>query len=275
MLGHFVKGAGILGGGIAALVFHVGEAGRRRASASWTTSYQPTAQWNSNWDRRDPELCVRPPADSSEQEKSRYNEEVKKAKPMATRYLYLVRHGEFNVYEQLDSDRTLTKLGRQQAELTGQRLKQLGVPFTSLVHSTMTRAVETAGLIHEHLKQVPVTSCELIREGEPMPPEPPFGIWKPQSKFFADSARIEAGFRKHFHRAPPCQKEDSHEIIVGHANAIRYFVCRALQVPPEAWSRMSLAHCSISVVKIAPTGKVSLRSLGDAGHLAKEFISAG
>ncbi|XP_077507531.1 serine/threonine-protein phosphatase Pgam5, mitochondrial-like isoform X2 [Amblyomma americanum] len=189
MLGHFVKGAGILGGGIAALVFHVGEAGRRRASASWTTSYQPTAQWNSNWDRRDPELCVRPPADSSEQEKSRYNEEVKKAKPMATRYLYLVRHGEFNVYEQLDSDRTLTKLGRQQAELTGQRLKQLGVPFTSLVHSTMTRAVETAGLIHEHLKQVPVTSCELIREGEPMPPEPPFGIWKPQSKGPSGSSR--------------------------------------------------------------------------------------
>lgn len=273
MFGHFVKGAGIIGGGIAALVFHFGEAGKCQAHESWTTKYQPTARWDRNWDRRDPELCARPPVDSSEEEKNRYNEEVKKAKPTATRYLYLVRHAKFNVYEQRDSDRTLTTLGRKQAELTGRRLKELDVPFTSVVHSTMTRAVETAALIHEHLKQLPIASCELISEGEPMPPEPPFGIWKPQSKFFTDGARIEAGFRKHFHRAPPCQKEDSHEIIVGHANAIRYFICRALQVPPEAWSRMTLAHCSITVVKIAPSGKVSLRSLGDAGHLAKELIS--
>ena len=45
--------------------------------------------------------------------------------------------------------------------------------------------------------------------------------------------RIEAAFRKYFHRAESSQKEDSYEIIVCHANVIRYFVCRALQFPPE------------------------------------------
>jgi len=64
----------------------------------------------------------------------------------------------------------------------------------------------------------------------------------PFEEFFRDSVRIEAAFRKYFHRAPPSQKEDSTEIMVFHANVIRYFVCRALQLPPEAWLRMSLAN---------------------------------
>ena len=45
-------------------------------------------------------------------------------------------------------------------------------------------------------------------------------------EFFRDGARIEAAFRKLFHRAKPTQKEDSVEIVVCHANVIRYFVMR-------------------------------------------------
>lgn len=45
-------------------------------------------------------------------------------------------------------------------------------------------------------------------------------------QFFSDGARIEAGFRKYFHRAPPSQKKDSYEILVCHANVIRYWICR-------------------------------------------------
>ena len=35
--------------------------------------------------------------------------------------------------------------------------------------------------------------------------------------------------RKYFRRADSTQKEDSYEVIVCHANVIRYFVCRAIQ----------------------------------------------
>lgn len=45
-------------------------------------------------------------------------------------------------------------------------------------------------------------------------------------QIFQDSARIEAAFRKYMHRADVDQSEDSYEIIVCHANVIRYFVCR-------------------------------------------------
>ena len=45
-------------------------------------------------------------------------------------------------------------------------------------------------------------------------------------QFYQDGARIEAAFRKYFHRADPEQKGDSVEVIICHANVIRYFVCR-------------------------------------------------
>jgi len=57
------------------------------------------------------------------------------------------------------------------------------------------------------------------------------------------------------------------EIIVCHANIIRYFLCRALQLPPEAWLRLCTFNCSLTYLTIRPTGTVSCRMLGDVGHL--------
>ena len=77
----------------------------------------------------------------------------------------------------------------------------------------------------------------------------------------ANQDRIEAAFLKYIHRADPYDDhemaEGSHEeefddnphefeIIVGHGNVIRYFFCRALQLPPEVWLRFSTFNCSIS-----------------------------
>lgn len=93
-------------------------------------------------------------------------------------------------------------------------------------------------------------------------------------QFFQDGARIEAGFRKYFHRAEPSQELDSYTLLVCHANVIRYFVCRALQLPPEAWLRISLNHASITWLSIQPSGRVTLRLLGDSGHMPPEFVTS-
>jgi len=61
------------------------------------------------------------------------------------------------------------------------------------------------------------------------------------------------------------------EIIVCHANVIRYFFCRALQLPPEAWLRLCTFNCSLTYFTIRPTGTVSCRMLGDIGHLPHEL----
>jgi len=57
------------------------------------------------------------------------------------------------------------------------------------------------------------------------------------------------------------------EIIVCHANVIRYFLCRALQLPPEAWLRFCVFNCSLTYLTVRPTGTVSCRMVGDIGHL--------
>jgi len=57
------------------------------------------------------------------------------------------------------------------------------------------------------------------------------------------------------------------EIIVCHGNVIRFFACRALQIPPEAWLRLCTFNCSLTYLTIRPTGSVSCRMLGDIGHL--------
>ena len=70
---------------------------------------------------------------------------------------------------------------RKQAINTGNRLKSLNIKFDRIVHSTMTRAKETAELIKESLDDVSCESCSLLREGAPCPPEPSSSSnWKPE-----------------------------------------------------------------------------------------------
>ncbi|KAK3888712.1 hypothetical protein Pcinc_007246 [Petrolisthes cinctipes] len=217
---------------------------RHVAYASWTTGYTPAIKWDWNWDRRDVHSLVKPTKskeDINNNISETNDERLEKVRPTATRHLIFIRHGQYNLEGVTDADRYLTKLGREQAALTGKRLNELSFPYSKVVYSTMTRATETAKIILDKLENMDeVEHCDLLREGAPIPPEPPIGSWKPEMHFYADGARIEAAFRKYVHRAPPSQEKDSYEIIVCHANVIRYFVCRALQVPPEAWLRLSL-----------------------------------
>ncbi|CAD6194001.1 unnamed protein product [Caenorhabditis auriculariae] len=231
----------------------------------------PRGTWNDNWDFREPsQLLDRKKYDKATDEERKTLEDECKA--TATRNIFLIRHGQYH----LDSvEKNLTPLGRQQADVLGKRLAESGIKFDKLVMSTMTRATETANIILNHLPEtLPKSSCSQIEEGPPYPPVPDVSHWKPpHSEFFVESARIESAFRKHFHRAPPTQKEDSYELYVCHANVIRYFVCRALQFPPEGWLRMSLGNCSLTWVVIRPSGRVTIRSLGDIGHFPPAKIS--
>ena len=169
----------------------------------------------------------------------------------------------------------------------------------------MSRAMETASLVSAALPSVPLSPPDsLLREGAPVRPEPRSSTWRPDQQYSQDGARIEAAFRKYFHRAEPDQTADSYEVcrpphscnvtvavqvIVCHANVIRYFACRALQLPPEAWLRISLKHASLTWLVVRPDGRVrallstrtvcttvlqvSCRGLGDSGHFPPELLT--
>lgn len=247
--------------------------------ASWTTGVTPTVKWDWNWDRREAESLVKPSKLVKDNNNNsdfieNSNGQLEKYRSTASRHLIFIRHGQYNLDGCTESDRYLTQLGRDQAALTGERLKVLGFPYSKLVYSTMTRATETANIIMEKLDPKEVDQCDLLREGAPIPPEPPIGSWKPEvHKFFTDGARIEAAFRKYVHRAPSSQNKDSYEIFVCHANVIRYIVCRALQLPPEAWLRMTLHNGSITHIVVRPDGRVGLWQLGECGYMPPEKLS--
>ncbi len=134
----------------------------------WETAQLPKKNWDYNWDKMAPE-------------KKSGDENAEVAKSKASRTLILIRHGQY-VWDPHDPEkRILTELGRKQAALTGQRLKALGIDYSMVHYSTMPRATETADIIRESLKGVSARSCDLMREGAPIRPEPMSKRWKPES----------------------------------------------------------------------------------------------
>jgi len=270
-LRKLVYSLGALGGSITAISTSLTDETKRRFLPSTqllaqSSSSQKT-KWNYNWDMREPDQTK--PSDTNNNSSS-----TPSATPTASRHLILIRHGQYNLDGETDAERILTALGREQARITGERLAELGVPYTSMARSNMSRAIETAQIISELLPTLPVLPADsLLREGAPIIPEPRVGTWRPDHFYETDGARIEAAFRKYFHRASVSQDKDSYEIVVCHANVIRYFVCRALQFPPEAWLRLSLKHASLTWMVIRPDGRVHCRALGEAGHFPPEKLT--
>jgi serine/threonine-protein phosphatase PGAM5 len=136
--------------------------------------------------------------------------------------------------------------------------------------SNMTRAKQTADLILEAFTPAARKSLKVdkeLRERFPCDVEPKRNhVATPENMKAAEQV-----FERYFHR--PTSDESSVEIIVGHANVIRYLTMRALQLPPEAWLRTSLPHCSITTITIRGNGNVSLTGMGSYGHLPPELVT--
>lgn len=216
-----------------------------------------------------------------------------------TRHILLIRHGQYDESSKDDALRILTPLGRRQADLTGQRLALLArggvvqrdsspetkIPqpcsITSIHSSDMTRAKETAAIIagwfpEQSLLQPPDA---LLNEALPSPMIPPRpDIIRTIPEVDDNHDRVEEAFQKYIVGQRRLTKEgeeetgddDSFQVVVCHGNVIRYFFCRALQLPPEAWLRMSTYNCSITYLVLHPSGHVSARLMGDTGHIPYE-----
>ncbi|PAA76320.1 hypothetical protein BOX15_Mlig005584g1, partial [Macrostomum lignano] len=217
----------------------------------------PGTKWNNNWDNRHWRTT-----DSS----TSNNNNI--------RSIILVRHGRFH-----HSDRLLDDLGRRQAEQLGNRLAQLHRRYgiSRIISSSAPRAVQTAELAMRYLpNNLKRQECHLLTEvGWPCPPEPPGAHFVPEFYYHDRAARAEAAFRRHIHRADDDAGESTNEleVFVCHRNIIRYMVCRALQLPPEAWLRFSVDHCSITWLDLYPDGRVCLRCFGDSGHVPVSLLS--
>lgn len=146
-------------------------------------------------------------------------------------------------------------------------------PAPRYVHvSDMTRAKETAQDVLEvfpaDVRKRLVVDPQL-RERFPCDPSP---VHSCRDAVAADMQAVEDVFDRYFHR-PFAGEENTVEVIVGHANVIRYLTLRALQLPPEAWLRTSLSHASITSVVINGHGRVKVNAFGSMGHLPPEMVT--
>jgi len=241
-------------------------------------------KWDKDWDGRSPESLIIASKTTHYSDQDEFSENIIKNRSKADRNIILIRHGQYENTATTDEKRCLTEKGREQARGTGRRLKELhrsGIfPFNKMITSTLRRAVETADLIERELcDNISPPLCRksdvLLCEGAFCQPEPEV-LQFSKALVLKDGARIEAAFRQYFHRARPTQDKDSFEILVCHANVILYFVCRALQFPPEAWIRFStLHHASITWIRILPDGRVTLVCLGETGHFSPQLVTSG
>ena len=121
------------------------------------------------------------------------------------RTLIFVRHGQYvHAPSNLDEDRVLTELGKEQAKITGQRLNKLfpNKTITQIIYSTMTRATETSNIIRKELSnEIPAMPSDLIREGAVYKPIPSHPHWQPTDEAFkVEGGRIEKGFQTFLYR---------------------------------------------------------------------------
>ena len=66
----------------------------------------------------------------------------------------------------------------------------------------------------------------------------------------------------------------SMDIIVAHGNIIRFWVCKALGLPAASWLRFSVYNCSLTWLEVHHDGAMTLRMLGDVGHLPVEMATS-
>lgn len=186
---------------------------------------------------------------------------------MARRYLYLVRHGQ---YENVsppgeEPEGSLTAQGMQQALLTGQRLAKL--PISAVYHSTSQRALETAQIVSSQLPGVPLQPSNLLRECIPPFPEDlkEFFAEIPADWIVNGPPQARKAFDVYF-QATSGETNDIHEVIVSHGNLLAYFLARSLQAPEEAWVRFDLSNCGISTVSISARSFIKVSLVNDISH---------
>lgn len=193
---------------------------------------------------------------------------------MATRYLYIARHGDADAFG------NLTDTGREQARLLGQRLAHL--PIDAVWHSPLPRAADTAREIDLFLggRATVAEAPELIDHVPYVPaPEETPPSWVP---FFDGYGHEEAAAGHKIAQTlsarfagPPEQYEDVHELLITHAYPIAWLIRDALDAPPARWLGLNSANTALTVIEHRPGTHPSISMFNDMSHLRPELRWTG
>ena len=193
---------------------------------------------------------------------------------MATRYLYIARHGDADAFG------NLTDTGGEQARLLGQRLAHL--PIDAVWHSPLPRAADSARQLNIFLTGTAEVSeaAELIDHVPYVPkPEETPPSWVP---FFDgyDTDEAEAGHQiaqsltARFATAPEGD-DDAHEVLITHAYPIAWLLRHAMDAPAIRWLGLSSANAALTVIEHRPSVPPSIVMFNDMSHLRPDLHWTG
>lgn len=108
----------------------------------------PRTIWDFDWDKRDPASLV--PPDRSpllDGDTKKHKSQLSSAKPTATRHLFLIRHGQYNLKGISDEERTLTPL------VSNKKIKSLTVFDLRRWNIKINLSTQRNGTIRDGSKQ--------------------------------------------------------------------------------------------------------------------------
>jgi broad specificity phosphatase PhoE len=183
-----------------------------------------------------------------------------------SRFLYLIRHGQYIPQPDAPLGGPLTPIGRDQARRVGRRFA--GVDIASITSSDMPRAIETATLVAGELGvgAPRVVSIAMLREQ--MPTRVP-GYRVSIANRSAAKRSIDRIVARMFRRP----RTNRHEIVVCHGNLIRALVCRALGVRLTAWADMDTHNGGVTTIRIRGDGRIRVVGFNDTGHLPPHLVT--
>ncbi len=197
---------------------------------------------------------------------------------MATRHLYLARHGAADAFG------TLTETGRRQSWLLGRRLA--GLPMDVVWHSPLPRAAASAERLAEHLPGVPVIEAPELVDHVPYVPAddeiPPSWVG-----FFDGCTRAEAAagertaqtllarFGGPAVRTASRAPVGTHELLVTHSYPIAWLVRHALDAPPHRWLGLESANAALTLIEHRGGLPTTLVTFNDMSHLPPDLRWTG
>ncbi|MFI6687322.1 histidine phosphatase family protein [Streptomyces sp. NPDC050485] len=197
---------------------------------------------------------------------------------LATRYLYLARHGDAG-----GEGSELTEAGRRQAVLLGRRLA--GAPLTAVHHGPLCRAAETARLIATELAGVVAREAEWAGDHVPYWPERAelpaadadrilgfLGAADPRERALGPRLAREAMARC---TGPATGTAPRHELVVTHNFLIGWLVRAALDAPDWRWIGLNHCNAALTVIRYAPDRPASVLLYNDMAHLPAELKWTG
>ncbi|MCX4985855.1 histidine phosphatase family protein [Streptomyces sp. NBC_00572] len=196
----------------------------------------------------------------------------------AARHLYLTRHGEASPDES-----KLTDIGRRQAVLLGERLRE--APLTAVYHGPLARAEQTAQLIGEQLDGVPLRRfapagdyIPYMPQREELPPHSADAMLGHLAQFPAEEREQGPGLAQEAlaqFTGPVTGGEPCHELVVTHSFLIAWLVRDALDAPKQRWMGINHANAALTVIRYAPGRLPSVLLFNDTGHLPAELRWTG